>query len=138
MNLSDPSGKDVYGGCVNASVGFGVYGTCSVCVVYSTDEKKWGASASLGGGGNTGLNLGVGPQFLYSNAKSFSDYSGQDVFGGGSYGEGITVGGDVSRSVNNPNIRTYNIGPNLEANFSLPFPPAEFHGGSTYTWTLVP
>ncbi len=121
-----------------ASAGLAVYGTCSFCIVFSTDEKKLGVAGTLGGGGTTGFNLGIGPQLLYSNAKSFSDFSGQDAFGGGSYGEILTFGGDISQSINNPNVRTYTAGPSLEANVSLPFPPAEFHGGSTYTWTIVP
>jgi len=120
--------------CGNGSAGLGVYGTASACAVYSISERKFGVTGTLGGGGTTGVTLGAGVSGQYSNSKKFSDLLGQDVFTGGSAGEGIEVNGNLSWSRDNTNNRTYEAGVGLGGNFSLPTVPGELNGGSTYTW----
>ncbi len=133
INLNDPSGEDVIGGCVNVNAGLALYGTCSVCVAYSTEENRFGVLSTMGIGGTTGATASVGVGGLYSNANSLLDLTEQDIFTGGSGGELIEGGGDVSWDRDNPNIKTYNFGVAGGANFSPPFIPAEYHGGTSYT-----
>lgn len=91
INLSDPSGEMVGGGCVNANIGLGAFVTCSICLVGSS-EKEVGIVTSIGFGGSTGLATGVGGGPLWSpNSNSIMDLEGQDIFSGGS----ALVGGGV-------------------------------------------
>lgn len=138
INFSDPSGLDVYGLCVNVNIGLAIYGTCSVCVVYSTNDKSIGALGTLGAGGTTGATASIGFGGLYSNAPRYSDILGQDIFTGVSGGEGLEGSGDVSWSHDDPSIKSYNLGVGLGANFSPPFIPGEFHGGTSYTGGSTP
>ena len=110
-----------------------MYGTCSLCLLYNPEEGLRPA-VTLGGGGTTGLASGIGVQTQYSNAPRFENVKGQDVFGGASYGELVNFGGDLSVDKDNPDIKTTSINAGLGFDFSLPFYPFEFHGGSTYTW----
>ena len=136
INLSDPSGKAVYGACINVDLGLGAYGTCSGCAVYSTTEKKFSVLGSAGGGGTTGLAASFGVGGLYSSTNKISNLTGQDVFGGFSAGEGVEIGAGVSASVNDLSSRTYTGGIGIGVNATLPALPFEFHGGSTYTFGL--
>ena len=133
VNLSDPSGLEVYGLCAAASLGLGVYGTCSVCLLYNPQEG-FRPSLTVGGGGTTGFASGIGIQGQYSTASSFQDVRGQDIFGGASYGEMANIGTDFSIDKNDPNIKTQSINAGLGFDVTPPFFPFEFHGGSTYTW----
>jgi len=94
INLSDPSGEMVAGGCVNVNAGIAAFGTCSICLV-GTSNKEVGIVTSLGWGGSTGLATGVGVNVLWSpKANSLNYMEGQDVFTGGSAwaGEGMLAG----------------------------------------------
>jgi RHS repeat-associated protein len=137
INLSDPSGEAALGLCVSADAGLGVYGTCSLCLQLTSD-KQVGITFTAGGGGTTGVTLGGGGQVQVTNANNLKQISGQDVFAGGS--ARFIPGGrlDVSKDSDDPSIwgASANLGLGASANFSPPFPGGEFHGGSTYTWTL--
>jgi hypothetical protein len=52
VNLSDPSGEIVGGLCLNANIGIAAFGTCSLCIV-GTSNKEIGLVANVGGGGTT-------------------------------------------------------------------------------------
>lgn len=130
INLNDPTGEDVYGGCVNVNAGLAVYGTCSICIAYSTDENRFGVLSTLGGGGTTGATASIGVGGLYSNTNSLMNLTGKDAFGGFSAGEGLEVSVDISKSNNNT---SYQGGIGAGANYSPPFFPAEVHGGGSYT-----
>ena len=133
INLSDPSGEQVAGGCFNANVGLAAFGTCSICLV-GTSNRELGLVVSLGGGGTTGLATGVGVGGSYSpTANSLNDIKGQDVFAGGS---GWVAEGNVSWDKSNPDNKTYTGSFSLGPDFGLPFPPIEFHGGSTNNWVI--
>lgn len=131
---SPSSNTGAVGICGTGSAGLGVYGAASACAVYSISEKKFGVTGTLGGGGTTGVTLGAGVNIQYSNSRKFSDLLGQDIFAGGSAGEGLEVNGNVSWSRDNINNKTYGVGIGLGGNFSTPAIPGELNGGSTYTW----
>jgi RHS repeat-associated protein len=135
VNLSDPSGESVYGACANASAGSFLYGSCSVCILYSPEEG-FAASASVAGGGMAVAGIGVSPQYLYSNANSFSEVAGQDGVVGGSSKFILGWGAEYNQDKADPNIRGFTTGPQLGIDYAPPTIPAEVHGGTSYTWVL--
>lgn len=137
INLSDPSGEAAVGLCASADVGLAVFGTCSLCLMFTSDRQV-GLTFTAGGGGSTGLTLGAGGQVQFTNANNLKQIEGQDVFIGVSGKIGAGVNPDFTQDVDDPSIKGVNVdfGPGVSANFTPPFPGGELHGGSTYTWNL--
>ncbi len=123
--------------CVGASAGLAVYGTCALCLQFTSDRQV-GLTFTAGGGGTSGATAGVGGQLQISNANNLKQIEGRDTFLGAS---GKIVGGakvDVSNDYNDPSLWTgsLDVGPGASTNFVPPFPGGEFHGGGTNTWVL--
>lgn len=108
--------------------------TVQGCVV-GDNNGGLGVTGTTGwGAGTPGVGAGLGLQV--SNANHVSDLGGSSLYAGGSAGEVLVLGGNVSggRSCSGKTITVLDgsIGPGLEG-----FPAAEGHGGTSNTGTLA-
>jgi hypothetical protein len=135
VNLSDPSGKAVYGACANAAFGAFLYGSCSVCVLYSPKEGL-APSATISWGGIAVATAGIAAQYSYSNANTFKEVEGFDRGGGAGVDAGIGWGIEYMEDSQNSNIKSVNTGPQIGIDYTFPIIPAEVHAGTGNTWVL--
>lgn len=120
---------------MSGSAGVFLYGSCTVCVLYSPTQG-FAPSASIGGGGIAVAGVGISAQYSYTNANTFSEVEGEDGVVGGSGKLGIGWGAEYTQDKDNPDIRGFNTGPQIGVDFSPPALPAEVHGGTAKTWVL--
>lgn len=124
--------------CVNASAGFGPFGTASGCLAFV--GGKFTLIGTAGGGGASPTASLTGG-LLFSNARTPKQLRGSFAFAGGSGDLGLSLGeeGSIGNTNNNPSCN-HGIWENqVTAGVGLDLPiPFETHGGSRYTWTWTP
>jgi RHS repeat-associated protein len=95
VSLSDPSGRQALGVCINFSINILMFtfGEGSVCIVASTNGQI-GITGSAGGGAGVGVGATAGISGLYSSGNDIYDLEGPFGTLGGGAAAGIGVQGE--------------------------------------------
>jgi RHS repeat-associated protein len=138
VNRTDASGLITVGVCVGVSVGLKLHAGLQGCVQLGLPNHnslpEVGVTGTVAvGGGTPSASLYVQPEA--SNAVHINDLSGPFLYGGGSAGEVLGIGGSIFVGHDNCGRRIIGGGPTLGFGGVMPVP-AEGHAGISNTWTV--
>ncbi len=131
VNLSDPSGEDAKGTCLNCAIGVGLYASGSLCTANTSSGEK-GFIGQFGWGGMAGVSAGFSLTNYYdTKSNNLSEMEGSTVVTGGSLNIISGPNGEVGWDPKTPGQITTTSG-----GIGIGKGSAEYHGGESWTKVL--